>query len=314
MRRILPSMTALRGFEAAARRLSFSRAAEELGVTQGAVSRQMRALEDLIGKPLFRRVGRRLVLTAAGEAFLPEVKAILDHAERATLEIMAFDGHGGLLSIGMPPTFGSRWLVPRLGRFSARFPGIDLNLVTRIRRFDFDADQLDAAIQVGPPEGEHLQGIMLMGEEMVPVCSPVIRKGDAGHPLKTIADLRHHSLLHLSTRPEAWVEWLRHAGLGEDIDFARRGPVFEQFSMVIQAALAGLGIAMVPRFLVIEELATRRLIIPFDLPVASPDPYYLVYPKRFAALPKIVQFRDWILQEAAADREDPQALAASPYL
>lgn len=297
-RRILPSLTALEFFDAAARHLSFTRAARELHVTQSAVSRQIRQLEELTGRPLFHRLKQRLVLTEPGEVYAAAVRELLDRAEAATLQLMAYGSEGGLLTIALLPTFGSRWLVPRLGNFTARHPEIQLSLVTEVKPFDFAGSEIDAAIHFG---GEVWPGAVchrLMGEVVVPVGAPALLGGTLARP----EEVGRFTLLQHVTRPQAWQEWLRACGV-EGLD-GRAGPRFEQFYMVIQAAMAGLGLAVLPRFLIQEELTSGRLVVAVDRPVVSEYAYYLVLPERKADLRRVVAFRDWLLEQCAAQEAE----------
>jgi len=298
MRRTLPSLMALQCFEAAVRHLSFTRAAEELNLTQSAVSRQIRALEDFLGRALFERVKQRLVLTTAGEAYAAAIQDVLDRAEAATLQLMAYSGEGGVLTVAILPTFGSRWLVPRLGDFTACHPDIQLNLVTQVRPFDFDKVDADVAIHFGPALWPGAICHRLMGEEIVPVCAPGLLRGKA--VLDDPHELLDYTLLQHTTRPQAWNDWLHAVGIAE-VEGGLRGPRFEHFFMVIQAAVAGLGIAVLPQFLVQDELDKGLLVKAIDKPVPSLHSYYLVHPATKADLYKVRMFRDWVLAQVAQD-------------
>jgi LysR family glycine cleavage system transcriptional activator len=300
MPRFLPSMTSLRVFEAAARHLSFSRAAEELSLTQSAVSRQMRTLEGLLRLKLFHRIRQRLALTAAGAAYLPDVREVLSRIEAATLELLSHQGAGGVLNLAILPTFGTRWLIPRMATFARAHPHVTVNFSTRSTAFDFTAEHLDAAIHFGDPGT--WPGVIahrLMGEEVVPICAPVL----ARKRLRALKDLSSQTLLQHATRPHAWQEWLAAAG-ARDVN-PLKGPRFEHFQMVIQAAVAGLGVAIMPRFLIEDELAAGELVIPFDRPVRSTQAYYLVYPEEKKSLPALKAFRDWLLAQAPPAQPRP---------
>ncbi len=299
-KRILPSLTALQYFEASVRHMSFTRAARELNVTQSAVSRQIRQLEDYVGRPLFRRLKQRLVLTEPGESYAAAVRDLLDRAEAATLQLMAYGSGGGVLTVALLPTFGSRWLVPRLGDFTSRHPDIQLNLVTQVRPFDFAGSEIDVAIHFGSEIWPGAICRQLMGEVVVPVAAPSLL---GGARLARPQDVGRYTLLQHMTRPQAWQEWLRACG-AEDID-GRRGPRFEQIHMVIQAAIAGLGLAVLPRFLIQDELASGRLVVAIDRPVRSEHAYYLVHPERKADLHRVAVFRDWLLELCATQGDDP---------
>ena len=292
-RRVLPSLTALQFFDAAVRHMSFTRAAADLNVTQSAVSRQIRDLEAFLGQPLFLRIKQRLALTEAGEAYAGPIRGLLDQAEAATLQVMAYSGKGGVLTVALLPTFGSRWLVPRLGDFISRHPDIQLNLVTRVKPFDFTGSGIDAAIHFGGDVWPDAVCHRLLGEVIVPVGAPGLRAGRPG--LAMPRDVATYPLLQLTTRPQAWQDWLRAAGV-DDLD-GLRGPRFEEFHMVIQAAIAGLGLAVLPRFLIQEELAGGRLVVAIDRPVTSDQAYYLVHPQDKADVYKVCVFRDWLVEQ-----------------
>jgi LysR family glycine cleavage system transcriptional activator len=291
-RRLVPSLSALQAFEAAARHGSFTRAAEELDLTQGAVSRQVALLETMLGVPLFERVRQRVTLTTAGTAYADDVRQALSRIASATLSAMAFRGAGGSLALAILPTFGTRWLIPRLPRFFAAHPEVTIDFATRIRPFDFARDQLDAAIHAGEETWPGAVMHPLMGETLVPVASPAFA---AELRLTSPADALGAPLLHQATRPLAWRDWFAAQGLATDR--VQAGPRFEQFAMVAQAAVAGLGLAILPRFLVEEELRAGQLVIVFDRPIESLRAYWLVYPEEKRHRPALVAFRDWLLAE-----------------
>lgn len=291
--RALPSLLSLQAFEAAARHGSFTRAAEELHVTQGAVSRQVQALEEFLGLPLFHRVRKRIGLTAAGEAYRNRVRTALDRLDAATLELRAFKGAGGVLNLAILPTFGTKWLIPRIPRFTARHPEVLVNFSTRIHAFDFEEEDLDAAIHYGDGHWAGARVDPLMDEEVEVVCSPELaRRNEVRQP----ADLAGQTLLQISSRPHGWESWLQAAGL-PTVD-GGRGPRFEHHLMVIQAAQAGLGFAVLPTFLVEEELRQGSLVSPFPgLRCKAAKAYWLAYPERSKDLPALTAFRDWLVQE-----------------
>lgn len=291
-------MSSLRAFEASARHLSFSRAAEELNITQSAVSRQMRMLEGLLRLKLFHRIRQRLALTEAGAAYVPAVRECLSRLEAATLELLSHQGTGGVLNLAILPTFGTRWLIPRMPSFARAHPQVTVNFATRAVVFDFAHERLDAAIHFGDAAWPGVIAHRLMGEEVVPICTPML----ARKRLRTVNDLAHHTLLQHATRPHAWVEWL--ATVDAPGVNPLKGPRFEHFSMVIQAAVAGLGVGILPRFLIESELASGALVVPFDRPVRSTHAYYLVYPEQKRDLPALKAFREWLLAEIGATTSD----------
>ncbi len=295
-RGFLPPIGSLVAFECAARHESFSRAAEELHLTQGAISRQIRALEDLVGVALFDRVRQRVVLSEAGRAYLADVRTTLGDLGEATHRVMGFAGVRGVLDLAVLPTFGARWLVPRLPRFLAGHPEVTINLAARIEPFDFAGEAFDAAIHVGQPvwAGGVLEH--LMDEEVVPVADPGFAERFA---LAAPRDLEAAPLLHQSTRPTAWADWF--GAVGHTTEAAWRGPRFDQFSMVSEAAASGLGAALVPRFLVEEELASGRLVELFPMPLSTRSAYFLVRPESKGRSALLQAFGDWLVAEAKAE-------------
>ena len=297
-RRLLPSLTALQFFDAAARHLSFTRAAAELCVTQSAISRQIRQLEDYIGQQLFHRSTNRLILTSTGAQYARAVRQVLDQAETATLQLMAYDGKGAMLTLALLPTFGSRWLVPRIGEFVALHPSLQLNIKTYIEPFEFETNDADVAIHFGSDAWVGAVCHRLMGEVAVPVCAPFLLGGR--HPLSDPRAVANFPLLQHTTRPLAWLEWCSQ--VGAPTTHALSGTRFDHFYMMIQAAIAGLGVALLPRFLVQDEVLSGRLVVAADHELKTYSAYWLVYPEKKAQLPAVGQFRDWLLGLIAADK------------
>ena len=287
-RRRLPPLKALPAFEEAARHLSFSAAARELNLTHGAISRQMKSLETHLGVRLFRRLSRRLELTDAGTTFLPAARTALDVVEASAARLTAGSRHGPLV-VSCLPTFMMRWLIPRLYDFKARHPAIDVRLSASSAAVDFARDGIDVAIRVGvAPWPEGVEAHAFMNEEIGPVCSPALV---ARRKLRRPADLRHHTLLHTETRADAWSDWLARSKTS-DID-ASQGQRFEHFYFLLEAAVAGLGVALAPRPLVMEDLRLGRLVAPFGF-TRSRRQYCLLYPTELAGAPKVRTFRTWI--------------------
>ncbi len=297
MPRLTPPIPLLRAFESCARHLSVSRAAEELNLTQSGVSRQIAQLEELLEVKLFFRVRRRLTLTPAGADYAEEIRAALALIRSATQALRAHQGAGGTLTIAVSPTFGTRWLMPRMRSFQAFRPRIMVNLLNYSARpipLDFAAEHVDAAIFAA---GSELSGVVshrLLAEDLVPVCAPSLL---AEGTLKTISDLSRHTLLQHTTQPRAWLDWLRAMRV-EGID-ALRGPEFQHMAMVAEAAAAGLGVALLPRFLIADEIAAGKLILAFDVEPYRPRSYFLVYPDK-PVMPALRAFRDWILAECVS--------------
>lgn len=291
----LPPLNALRAFEAAARHMSFTRAAEELFVTQAAVSHQIRSLEDWLGLRLFRRLNRRLLLTDEGQAYIGPVRDALDRIAAATDGLRRSDAEG-LLTVSVLPSFAATWLLPRLWRFRDAHPEIDVRIDARESLADFARDGVDVALRYGGGDYPGHHSVRFMTEEAFPVCSPALLERGP-HPLRRPEDLRHHTLIRDFTE-DLWDRWLRLAGV-TGID-SRRGPSFNYLNMAIEAAIAGQGVALGRRAIVADALADGRLVRPFDITMPSLDAYYVVCPVATTARPKVAAFRDWLLGEAAA--------------
>lgn len=308
-RGFLPSVGNLLAFEATARHGSVSRAAEELNLTQSAVSRQIQQLEEALGLSLFSRTRQRVVLTDVGRMYATHVRNTLAELSDATRQAIALSGTSGVLNLAVLPTFGTRWLIPRMRAFFAQHPDVTVNFGVRLVPFDFASEPFDAAIHFGQP---HWPGALcdhLLDEECVPVCSPDYREREK---IRTPADLTRATLLQQSTRSTAWAEWF--AEVGVDIGNALRGPRFEQFAMVAQAAVAGIGVGLIPHFLIADEIASGRLTILFPQSLISSGAYYLVYPEPKAEAPLVRSFRDWIKAETrqASTARDRTSTAPGP--
>lgn len=305
MRRLCPSLSELQAFEAAARHLSFTRAAEELSVTQGAISRQVRELEEFLGLELFERVRKRLVLTDVGQAYFTRVCPCLDQLQAATLEALSYrNGTGGTLNLSVLPAFNARWLIPRLAGFTAKNPNIALNMIPSGQ----ESLTADAFIGYGDGIWPRANADYLIGRQVVPICSPTFTKGKK--PIRDASDLAAFPLLLHNRMPRSWSEWFDATGV--KVNNALRGTRFDQFSTLIQATIAGLGVALVPRFLINDELERGLIIIPVDRPVSVSTGYYLVYPEEKRNLPVLHTFRSWLLRElAAAEPSARRELAAA---
>lgn len=293
----LPSLNSLRAFAVAGRHLSFTRAAEELHVTQGAVSRLVKQLEDDLGTPLFIRGPRGLELTAAGATYLPALADAFQRIETATRLVSRPARTPNHLAITMLPTFAMRWFMPRLADFHRRHPDISVDVTSADRPVDFSAEPVDVGIQYGRGETAAnwpgLTARFLMGETVILVASPALLKQK---PLKQPEDVKRHTLLTHSTRPDAWAEWFSAAGLKPPAKI--RGPAFEHFFMSIEAAANGLGLALVPDFFVTAELRDGRLIEPLPRHRIRRDGgYYLLHLPGREREPAIRHFRDWLAEQ-----------------
>ena len=298
MRRKIPSTAALSAFETAARHQSFTKAAEELAVTQSAICRQIGSLEDFLGIKLFRRDRRGVTLTEAGQIYSSKMSTRLDEVERDTLELMAKGGHGGTLELAVVPTFATRWLLPRMPRFIEAHPDISVNLSSQARPFLFEGTDFDAAIHAGVSIWPGTEGVFLMRENLIAVCSPGLLP--AGKRL-TKADWQKLPLLQQSTRPYAWRNWFASRDMKIEGDMS--GPRYELFSMLAEAAGLGMGVALIPRLLIEEELKRGTLVEAVTHRHLSDRTYYLLYPDHKAGNPALAIFRDWIAAQAADYRE-----------
>ncbi|MQB31265.1 LysR family transcriptional regulator [Agrobacterium rhizogenes] len=289
-RRFLPSLSLLSAFEASARTGSVTVAARELDLTQSAVSRQIKALEGQLGVELFVRERQTIRLTLAGDSYAREIREALRRISSASLDLRA-NPNGGTLNVAILPTFGTRWLAPRLGDFLATNPGITINLVTRLSPFDFRLDSIDAAIHFGHPHWPGAELAFLMSERTMPACSPDFL---ARHRLVEPADFLQVPLLHLTTRPDAWEKWLAANGAPAS---GVRGMLFDQFATAAQAAISGLGVALLPTFLIQEELKRGELVAASPNELESDERYYLACPFERLAYPPLVRFREWIVNQ-----------------
>jgi LysR family transcriptional regulator, glycine cleavage system transcriptional activator len=309
-----PPLNALRAFEAAARHLSFKKAARELHVTPGAVSHQVKLLEEHLHVPLFRRLTRALELTAEGHSMLPKVREGLD-ALQAAVERVRSREEMSALTIVAPPNFAARWLVPRLSGFTKAYPNIEMHIASRQSMVDGrengsvtvpDDMRPDNAIVMirfgsGHYPGAHVDEVF--SAVYVPVCSPKLLKGE--HALRKPSDLRYHTLLHDDTvieegaRP-SWNDWLQSVGV-TDID-ATRGPHFSDAALALDAAIEGMGVTLAIKSLLASEIEAKRLVVPFDISAPTGYAYYLVTPEASAENRAVASFRSWLLEEALPER------------
>lgn len=290
---ILPSLSALRCFEAAARHQSFTLAAEEVRLTQSSVSRHIKDLEYIIGFELFRRIGRRVVLTEAGTRFAQEIGIDLERLRQTVFRAIATGQAPQSLKIASLPTFASRWLIPRLPDFEARYPDCNIGVGTRVEPFDFDSERFDVAIHFGTTDWPGASLTKLCQEEVIVVAAPDVFKT---YDFSCADKIQEAPLLHLENRPMEWLEWMRSAGLGQDLQLS--GKFFDQFSMMIAGALAGLGIALVPNYLVEKELASGTLVKAHPHVLSTENAYFLATP---AGAPNEMAgyFIQWIRQQVS---------------
>lgn len=304
MRR-LPPLNALRSFEAAARHGSFNQAADELFVTPSAVSHQIKSLEQYLDIKLFRRNKRRVDLTAAGEKYLSSIQHALDEIDAATRRLVA-NPNAGVITLGVSPAFLTRWLMPRLTHFQELYPDVELRLSATMGEVDFDHSDIDMAVRFGSGQWKDVDADLLLGMSVVPVCSPRLLEGK--HSLQAVDDLRHHTLIQVSTRLDEWRAWLRSAGIDE-VGFGKELR-FSSTSLATAAAVEGLGIALADRHLVSKELRSGALVVPFDIALDTHSAFYLVKPKDRVMNYSMNIFRDWILEAIQESEVEDASLFA----
>ena len=306
MRRRLPSLNALKAFEATARQESFTKAAHELCVTQGAVSQQVKGLEAELGVRLFRRERQRLVITDAGRTYLEVVRDAFDRLGMGTERLLQRQ-KSVTLTVTTSPNFAAKWLVHRLRRFSEAHPAIDLRISASIAHVDFARDDIDLALRHGNGQWPGMHVTRLCTEELFPVCSPRLLSGRGA--LRLPRDIKQHTLLHTNDTDDR-AHWLARADV-DGVDF-KRGIVFNQASMAIDAAVDGQGIALARTALASSDLISGRLVRPFRQALDVPYAFWIVCPKPAADLPKISAFRGWLLKEAADDARRIAELDSRP--
>ena len=295
-RRMYP-LNALRAFEASARHLSFVKAAEELSVTPAVVSHQVKRLEEYLGLPLFRRRARGLSLGESGQLLLSELREVFLRLDKAMERVIDSDSRG-TLTLSVAPTFAVMWLIPRLQKFDALHPDIDVRISTSLSLIDFQRDDFDAAIRLGSGNWFGMETIKLFDESVTPMCSPRLLEGP--DPLKTPDDLCKHVLLHnhsMDYDPEAptWAKWLKAAGASR-VD-ASRGTHFSLPDHGLQASIDGAGVVLGWQTLSAPDIAAGRVVEPFDLTLSLGSSFYLVYPEAHSLRPNIAALRDWLMQE-----------------
>ena len=306
MSRRLPPLNGLRAFEAAARHLSFTKAGEELFVTQAAVSHQVKALEEHLGVKLFRRFNRRLMLTDAGQDYYPQLRDALDNIDRATRRLRRQQETESSLRVSVLPSLAAKWLMPRLPGFRLLHPELDVLISASDLLVDLERENFHMAIRFGFGRYPGLSVTRLMGDKIFPVCAPRLLEGEA--PLQQPEDLAKHTLLHddMARRDESsndWASWLAAAGV-QGVD-PYRGPAFSHSSMVLTAAIDGQGVALGRLTLAADDMAAGRLVCPFGPVIKAPLDYYVVSPPTLAEHPTVQRFREWLIGQAAETQERP---------
>ena len=308
MRPRLPALNNLKAFEAAARHESFTRAAEELCVTQGAVSQQVKALETGLGIKLFNRERQRLIITEAGRDYLTIVRDALDRIAVGTERLLQRQ-NAGVLTVSTSPDFAAKWLVHRLGHFAEAHSEIDLRVSATLHHVDFAREEVDMAVRHGDGNWPGLDPVQLSAEYLFAICSPKLLSGR--RKLDKPADILKFPLIHLDNRTD-WTKWLRAVGVDEgDVT---HGPVLNRASMVIDAAINGQGVALARTTLAAWDLIIGRLVRPFPDSLPLSKTYWIISPKATSSLPKIVTFRSWLLVEASQDLRELEKRGHSPKM
>lgn len=296
----LPPLNALRAFEASARQLSFTRAAEELFVTQAAISHQIKALEEHLGLKLFMRKNRALLLTEEGQAYYQDIKDVFTSLHDATERLLA-RGAKGAITVSLQPSFAIQWLVPRLNAFNTLNPDIDVRIKAVDQPDHSLTEDVDVAVYYGRGRWPSVHADKLHTEYLIPVCSPLLLEGPK--PLNTVQDLTKHTLLHDTSRRD-WKRWFKEAEVRATN--VNHGPIFSHSAMVVQAAVHGQGVALAQRILAQPELDVGRLVIPVEHTLVSKNAFYLVCREHQLELGKISAFRDWVLDTVAQEELDEE--------
>ncbi len=292
----LPPLNALRAFEASARQLSFTRAAEELFVTQAAISHQIKALEDNLGIKLFMRKNRALLLTEEGQSYYLDIKDVFNSLHDATERLLA-RGAKGAITVSMQASFAIQWLVPRLNTFNLLHPDIDVRIKAVDQPENSLTEDVDLAIYYGRGRWRGIHAEQLHTEYLIPVCSPLLLSGNK--PLQKIEDLAQHTLLHDTSRRD-WKRWFKHVDmLGSNVN---HGPIFSHSAMVLQAAIHGQGVALAHSVLAKPDIDNGRLVCPFKEVLVSKNSYYIVCREQQLELGKIAAFREWVLQTVSDEQ------------
>lgn len=307
--RKLPPLNAVRAFEAAARHVSFSKAAKELFVTHGAISKQVSLLETWLGVSLFKRNQSHLLLTEEGKTFLSSVTPALDRISVSAMQVMD-QTQPMLLRINAPPTFTMRWLIPRISAFQRRTEGLEVKLTTSTESIDFEAQHCDLAIRAALQPFANMQSVPFMTETIVPICHPDLL--DAG-ALKTPKGLDHQTLISYDTEPVSWQQWRGGVGVHNNwSDLMQHSTLqFEQMYFALQAAIEGLGVVLVPLFLVADDILAGRLCAPFGLTGSRPRMYYANFPSNLMTMSSIENFCDWLLKEGKDTEQSIEQLCIS---
>lgn len=298
MIRRLPPLNALRSFESAARHGSFNKAADELFVTPSAISHQIKTLEEFLGNPLFRREKRKVMLTSAGEKYLSSIEHALDEIDIATRRLLTSPNVGSV-NISVAPAFLTRWLVPKMRDFQEQYPDVELRLSAYMGPIDFRHSDTDMAIYFGRGEWDDVESHFLHGVTLVAVCSPKLLEGE--HPLHTLEDLQHHTLIDVTSRQGEWDHFLDHADISRSVARKRMG--ISSTALAMGAAMEGLGVALADVHLVKREVQYGQLMIPFDIQMDTHKGFYLVYQQDRQLTDGMQAFKDWVCAEIEKERQ-----------
>src|SRR5262245_23177018 len=303
----LPPLTAIRYFEAAARHLSFTKAAEELHVTHSAISHLIKALEEWLGVPRFRRMNRAIMLTEAGQAYMRPVKEAFERLGEASRILKARE-QTGTLTVSVMPSFAAKWLVPRIGSFRAAYPDIDIRISASEKLVDFNREDVDIALRFGRGPWPGLHSELLLRQDLFPVCSPKLLEGPI--PLRDPADLINHNLLYdYDWRENVWLRWLTDAGV--KVQSLRHALSFNHSNLMLQAAIDGLGVALTVGPVAADDLAAGKLVRPFNTVLRTDTGYYVVAPETTVDRSKVAAFRKWIFEEVTRYKESPEGKFAA---
>lgn len=292
-RRYMPSISTLRSFESAARHQSFTLAGKELNLTQGAISRQVKELEQIVGAQLFRRTGREVVLTRAGARLASDVTIELDNIRRIMMRAISAGNMNSTLRLAILPTFATLWLIPRLPDFFNKHPELEISFSTRLKPFDLNAENFDLAIHFGQDNWPNTEMRKFFSERMIPVASPAFIKL---HNIKSFADVGDVPLLHTSSRPSAWHDYLEKIGLTDRAHLT--GRYFDQFSMIIAAVQSSLGIGLLPRYLIEKEIESGTLVAIDHRELATENSYYVVTPANQRD-ENVEKFYNWMITQTS---------------
>lgn len=292
-RRYMPSISALKCFEAAARHQSFTLASEELDLTQSAVSRQVKELEQTVGAQLFRRTGREVVLTRAGKRLADDVSAELDSLRRIMMRAVSAGNMNSTLRVAVLPTFATNWLIPRLPDFFSKHPDLEISVSTRLEPFDLNAENFDFAIHFGQKNWPNTEMRSFFSERMIPIASPAVVEQ---YGITSLAEPHAAPLIHTSSRPSAWQDYMEQMGFRDKVYL--KGRYFDQFSMVIAAVQASLGIGLLPRYLIESEIKNGSLVVLADEELVTENSYYFVTPIDQED-ENVEKFYEWMIGKAA---------------